>query len=59
MGSKMSAKDTVYVDKEELEDFIATKKEYYVGIHDALVQNGISFEVFECDRDLSDRSKQH
>jgi len=59
MGSKMSAKDTVYIDKEELEDFIATKKQYYVGIRDALVQNGISFEVFEYNRDLSDRTKQH
>jgi len=58
VGCKTSAQDTIYIDKKELDDFISTKTQYYVGIRNALVQHGISFEVFEYDRDLSDRSKQ-
>jgi len=58
MGGQTSAQDTVYVDKKELEVFISTKKRYYQGIRDALVRHGLSFEVFEYERDLGDCPKQ-
>jgi len=53
-----SANDAIVVDKDDLEHYINSKRQYYLDVRDTLLQAGVDFEVFEYDRDLRHATQQ-
>jgi hypothetical protein len=51
-------KDTIHVERLELELFLDEKRQYYESIRDGLAANGIDVDVFEYGHDLSNRDAQ-
>lgn len=58
MALPTTEKDAIHVDKHELEEYIKKKRRYYLNVQKALVDNGVSFEVFEYDRDIKNDSSK-